>query len=119
MLIPKMGQDQSIDDIEFSHEDGEQKTQAGPLMCPHCQDKVAKYRCKMIIDDMSKVMRYQELVEYWDTRLREEKGEYILAFVGCESCMSETSKPYFTYITDGWTDGLFIEDEYELTTLKR
>ncbi len=111
----KMGQEVSSaerveeEDLETTVEKQPQK-----VTCPHCMTTVATYRCKMILDDMSEILKYKDLVLFWDTQLRARKGTYIVIYIGCETCMTDAAKPSFTHFQGGWDDAFFVEDSYEM-----
>lgn len=121
MYLLKMGQEQSIEnegecqklDIQRSEDDCPNE-QPQKMICSNCKDSIATYRGKIVSDESDIVMKHLDIIDYWDLRIREEKGQYIVIYVGCDGCMKDEDKVHFTYVKEGWNEKLFVEDEYEL-----
>jgi len=82
------------------------------VMCDNC-DSPATYRCKMKVGDLTKVRDYSYLMDYWVPQTRIVRGEYIVAYVGCDKCISESVKSVFTHKPEGWYEAVCMEDDYE------
>lgn len=105
-----MGNEQSGEIECVDVKESEQKL----VTCPHCYDTTATYRGRMVLGGMEDLLKYpKSLTKYWDTKLRVEKGNYVLAFVGCDTCISPSSEGHFEHVENGWFDDLFIEDTYK------
>ncbi len=114
-----MGQEVSSAE-RLEEEDLETTVEKQPkkVMCPHCMTTVATYRCKQRMDNMSDILKYKDLVPFWDNQLRAQKGMYIVVYMGCETCMTEEAKPSFTHFQEGWDDAFFVEDTYEMANVE-
>lgn len=82
------------------------------VLCEDC-DAPATYRCKIRVDDLAKVRNYPKLMDYWIPQTRVVRGDYIVAYVGCEGCVTEEVKSIFTYKPEGWMETICMEDDYE------
>jgi len=98
---------------ELSEDVDSEEKAPSKVICPHCEDTIATYRCKLKLENMAEVYEYSKLLAYWVPGLRTAGGIYIVSYVGCDNCMIDKCKDPFTHIPDGWLDDLFIEDTYE------
>lgn len=108
-----MGQDQSVE-AEYQDTISVKQEKPQKVKCPHCEDQIATYRCKILSENSSTVMKETDLIDFWDMRIREEQGEYIIVYLACNKCIIPEVKPYFTHHKKGWWDKIFVEDTYEL-----
>jgi len=107
--------DNSATQTEVPSEDADSEEEKAPskVMCPHCEDSIATYRCKLKLENMAEVYKYSKLLAYWVPDLRTVGGIYIVSYVGCDKCMIDKWKDPFTHVPGGWLDDLFVEDTYE------
>lgn len=83
------------------------------VMCPHCEETIATYRCKLELEDMAQVYEHSKLLAYWVPGIRSVKGVYIVSYVGCDKCMLDKCRRPFTHVPGGWIDELFVDETYE------
>lgn len=111
-----MGQEESTPSPSGNFVDGEgnlsETMPERKTICDTC-DLQATYRCKMRVKDLSKVRDYPYLMDYWVPQTRTIGGKYIVAYVGCDKCMSDTVKDIFTHKPEGWSESICMEDDYE------
>lgn len=82
------------------------------VLCDNC-DLPATYRCKMKCEDLSDVHKYPDIIDYWVPLTRIVQGKYIVAYMGCDTCIEENVKSVFIHKPEGWTETICMEDDYE------